>query len=346
MHFPTHRNTPMNAPALPQQMTHIEISHPGGPDVLQPRTVGLPHPGPGELLVRVHAAGVNRPDVMQRMGVYPMPPGVTAVPGLEIAGEVVALGEGVSQFAVGDAVCALTEGGGYAEYCTVPATQTLSVPPGVSMVQAAAIPETYFTVWANVFDAGALRADQTVLIHGGTSGIGSTAVRLSKERGARVIVTDDGPEKCQAALALGADIAIDFRSQDFVEQVMQATVGKGVDMVVDIVGGAYFERNVAALARDGRLVLIGFLGGEVAERVNLLTIALKRLTVTGSTMRARTAAEKAAIAQRLQAAIWPAMAQGRCVPPVHAVFPLKQVAEAHRLMESGGHIGKIVLQVV
>lgn len=333
----------MNGPSLPSHMTHIEILEPGGPEVLQARTAPVPTPGPGELLVRVHAAGVNRPDVMQRKGVYPMPPGVTPIPGLEVAGEVVALGEGVTGFALGDAVCALTEGGGYAQYCVVPCSQTLPVPAGMEWAQAAAMPETYFTVWANVFDIGRLQAGQTVLVHGATSGIGSTAVQLCKERGARVIATDDGPRKCQAALDLGADRAVDFREQDFVQACLDATDGRGVDMVVDIVGGAYFERNVQALGKDGKLILIGFLGGEVAPQVNLLTIALKRLTITGSTMRARTVEEKSRLARSLRDALWPALVAGRCRPPVHEVLPLARAADAHRLMEQGGHIGKIVL---
>jgi putative PIG3 family NAD(P)H quinone oxidoreductase len=326
-------------------MIEIAITAPGGPEVLKPRHVAVPQPRAGELLVRVMAAGVNRPDVMQRRGEYPMPTGVTRTPGLEVAGQVVALGDGVAGFAIGDLICGLTNGGGYAEYCVLPAVQALPVPPGLDAVRAAAIPETFFTVWANVFGIGRVVKGELVLVHGGTNGIGSTALMLCKEFGVRACATDDGPQKCEAALALGAERAVDFRSQDFVDAVHEWTEGRGVDAVVDIVGGAYYERNITALAKDGRLVLIGFLGGEIAEKVNLLTIALKRLTISGSTMRARTTAEKAAIAAEMREKIWPAMAAGRCLPNVNAVFPLEKAADAHRFMESGGHVGKIVLQV-
>ncbi|MFI0468955.1 NAD(P)H-quinone oxidoreductase [Saccharopolyspora sp. 5N102] len=334
----------MSHKPMPDVMTEVAITRPGDPDVLQPRTVAVPTPREQEVLVRVEAAGVNRPDVMQRLGEYPMPPGVNPTPGLEIAGEVVALGEGVTGFAIGDEVCGLTEGGGYAEYCVMPAAQALPRPCGVDAIHAAAIPETFFTVWANLFGIAAAKTGDTVLVHGGTSGIGSTALMLAKEFGIRACTTDAGPEKCAAALEFGAEVAIDFRREDFVDAVSEWTGGRGVDVIVDIVGGAYLERNITTLSRDGTLLLIGFLGGEVADKVDLLKIALKRATLTGSTMRSRTAQEKAAIAGALRAKVWPALAAGRCLPLVHEVFPLERAADAHRLMESGRHVGKIVLQ--
>lgn len=335
----------MSNQQIAERMTEVAITRPGGPEVLQPRTVAVPEPREDEVLVRVEAAGVNRPDVMQRMGEYPMPPGVNPTPGLEVAGEVVAVGDGVTCFAVGDKVCGLTEGGGYAEYCVMPAAQTLPRPAGVDAIHAAAIPETFFTVWANLFHIGRVAKGDAVLIHGGTSGIGSTALMLAKEFGIRACATDAGPEKCKAVLELGAEVAIDFREQDFTDVVLEWTGGRGVDVILDIVGGSYLDRNIAALAKDGRLLLIGFLGGEVAEKVNLLTIALKRATLTGSTMRARTTQEKAAIADDLRAKVWPALAAGRCLPVIHEVFPLARASDAHRMMESGSHVGKIVLQV-
>ncbi|HSX66855.1 NAD(P)H-quinone oxidoreductase [Nocardioides sp.] len=328
---------------IPDEMTEIVIIEPGGPEVLQPRTAPVPTPRAGEVLVRVEAAGVNRPDVMQRMGEYPMPPGVNPTPGLEIAGEVVAIGNQVTSVTVGDSVCGLTEGGGYAEYCVVPASQTLPVPDGLRAVDAAAIPETFFTVWANVFHIGRAKSGDTLLVHGGTSGIGSTALMLAKEFGIRAITTDDGDDKCRAALQLGAETAVDFRECDFLDAVHDWTNGTGVDVILDIVGGAYLQRNLAALAKDGRLLSIGYLGGEVAPEVNLLAIALKRATLTGSTMRSRTAHEKAVIATDLRAKVWPALNAGRCRPVIHDVFPLARAADAHRMMEAGKHIGKIVL---
>ncbi len=335
----------MGSVTIPDRMRRIEITAFGGPEVLQLREAPVPRPAAGELLVRVQAAGINRPDVMQRMGSYPMPPGVTPIPGLEIAGEVVAVGDGVSRFRIGERICGLTEGGGYAEYCVVPATQALAQPRGVEPVRAAAIPETFFTVWANLFQRGHVASGSRLLVHGGTSGIGSTALMMAKEFGVRAIATDSGADKRGAALRLGAERVIDYREQDFVEAVREWTDGRGVDAVLDIVGGAYFDRNVAALAKDGRLILIGFLGGETAPNVNLLTIAVKRLTVTGSTMRARSPEEKAQIAQDLGERLWPALEAGRCLPPIHAEFPLEAAAEAHRMMESGSHVGKIVLRI-
>lgn len=335
----------MQETTLPSTMQRVEITRFGGPEVLEARQAPVPAPSPDELLIRVQAAGINRPDVMQRMGTYPMPPGVTPIPGLEVAGLVVAVGERVTGFRVGDLVCGLTEGGGYAEYCVVPATQALAVPSSVDALTAAAIPETFFTVWANVFQRGHIAPGSTLLVHGGTSGIGSTTLMLAREFGVRTLATDSGADKLAAALRFGAQEAIDYAECDFVEVAREWTGGRGVDAILDIVGGAYFERNVAALAKDGRLLLIGFLGGEVAPRVNLLTLAVKRLTVTGSTLRARTVDEKAAIARDLQARVWPLLQSGRCLPTVYAQFPLERAADAHRLMESGSHIGKIVLRV-
>jgi len=346
-------------PKLPDTMTEIGIAQPGGPDVLQARRVPIPVPRAGEVLVKVAAAGVNRPDVLQRRGLYPMPPGVNPTPGLEVAGTVVALGEGLGEglavggvngkdgdaFKIGDAVCGLTEGGGYAEYCVVPSTQLLPMPKGVSAAQAAAIPETFFTVWANLFQTGRARAGETLLVHGGTSGIGATALMLAREFGVRAVSTDGGPEKGAWAQRFGAELSIDHRTGDFLPQVMAWSGGRGVDLVLDIMGASHFERNLGALARDGRLILLGFMGGVQVESFNLMPILLKRLVVTGSTLRARTAPEKAAIAQGLREHVWPALSAGRCVPHVCQTFPLDQAAEAHRLMESRGHIGKIVLTV-
>lgn len=332
----------MSERSLPDRMTEITITAPGGPEVLRPRLVPPPHPGPGEVLIQVAAAGVNRPDVMQRAGVYPMPPGVTPTPGLEVAGTIVALGAGVDGHAVGDAVCALTNGGGYADYCVAPAAQTLPVPVGMDMSAAAALPETFFTVWANLFGmARATRGDR-VLIHGGTSGIGTTALMLCREFGIQAYATAGSAAKCAVIRDLGG-IGLNYREDDFADAVHDLTAGAGVDIILDIMGGGYFDRNVRALARDGRLVVIGFLGGTHADRVDLMSLVLKRGVVTGSTMRARTAAEKATIARDLAAHVWPVLAAGRCHPLIHATFPLAQAAEAHRLMESNEHIGKIVL---
>ncbi len=330
-------------PALPELMTEIGFSQPGGPEVLQPRRVPVPHPGPGQVLVKVRAAGVNRPDVLQRRGLYPMPPGVTPVPGLEVAGEVVALGEGVQGFAPGDEVCGLTDGGGYAEFCLVPASQLLPKPAALDFVQAAAVPETFFTVWANLFMMGRARAGETLLVHGGTSGIGMTALMLAREFGLRAVSTDGGPDKGEAACRFGAEFSIDHRTQDFLPEVMAWSGGQGVDLVLDILGASAFERNLAALKKDGRLLLIGFMGGDKVEQLSIMPILLKRLVVTGSTMRARTSAEKAEIAQQLKDKVWPVLAAGRCAPHVHRTFALDQAAEAHRLMESRQHVGKIVL---
>lgn len=334
----------MSQSVLPDRMIEIGITTPGPPEVLQPRTVPLPTPARDELLVKVDAAGVNRPDVIQRMGHYPMPPGAHPTPGLEIAGEVVALGSEAQGFALGDRVCGLTNGGGYAEYCVLPAGQALPIPDGVDAIRAAAIPETFFTVWANLFRIGRAVPGERVLIHGGTSGIGTTALMLCREFGIAAFATAGSEHKCAMVRHLGAE-AINYHKENFALAVLGRTDGHGVDVILDIMGGSYFERNLAALARDGRLVIIGFLGGTRAEEVDLQTLVLKRATVSGSTMRARSPAEKAEIANDLRAHIWPVLAAGRCLPIVHEVFPLTRAVDAHRLMESGEHLGKIVLKV-
>lgn len=332
-------------PSLPQEMTYIAHGAGGGPEVLVPARGPLPVPQPDEVLIRVMVAGVNRPDVQQRSGSYPPPPGASPVIGLECAGEVVATGAAVTRYRVGDRVCALTNGGAYAEYCTAPEAQTLPWPDGYDATRAAALPETYFTVWANLFGHGRLQAGETVLVHGGTSGIGVTAIQLAKAFGARVFATAGSAAKCEACRRFGADAAIDYRSQDFAEEVKALTGGKGVDVVLDMVGAAYFQRNLRCLGWDGRLVMIAFLGGHQADAVDLRPVMLRRLTVTGSTMRPRTTAQKGEIAAALEAKVWPMLAVGRCGPEIFRVFPLAEAAEAHRLMESSAHIGKIMLDV-
>lgn len=330
--------------SLPNEMTRIEITEPGGPEVLQARRVPLPTVGEGQVLIRVHAAGINRPDALQRAGKYPMKPGMDPIPGLEVAGEVVAIGAGVTRFAVGDRVCALTNGGGYAEYCAVPAGQTLPVPDGVDWVQAAAIPETFFTVWANLFGLGGAKAGQRVLIHGGTSGIGTTALMLCREFGIEAFATAGSAEKCDAIRQLGGQ-PINYREEDFAKVIAQKTADQGVNVILDIMGGSYLNGNISALAMDGRLVMLGFLGGARANDIDLLAILGKRAVVTGSLLRARTATEKAAIADQLQEHVWPALSAGRCLPIIDKVYPLADAAQAHARMEGGDHIGKIVLQV-
>ena len=328
---------------LPAQMTVVAISKPGGPEVLVPETRALPVPKAGEILVKVAAAGVNRPDVAQRSGSYPPPPGASDLPGLEIAGEVVALGEG-AKHKIGDKVMSLVAGGGYAQYCIAQDAQAMTVPPQLTMQEAGAIPETLMTVWHNVFERGALKAGETLLIHGGSSGIGTMAIQLAKAFGARVFATAGGPEKCRACTELGADRAIDYHQEDFVQVVKEATGGKGVDVILDMVGGDYLPRNVDALAPDGRHVSIAFLrGGKVP--VNFFPVMLKRLTMTGSTLRSRPAADKAVIADHLLQRVWPLLAERRVRPVLHKVFPLAQAADAHSLMESNKHIGKIALSV-
>ncbi len=328
---------------VPSEMRHVAHS-PGGPEVLHIARGPVPQPGPGEVLIRVEAAGVNRPDVQQRLGAYPPPPGASPLLGLEVAGQVAAVG-GDAGYAVGDRVCALANGGGYAEYCTVPGTQCLPWPEGYDAVRAAAVPETYFTVWANLFGLGRLQPGESALVHGGTSGIGVTAIQLAHEFGSRVYVTAGTQEKCDACVRLGADAAINYRTADFAAAIKELTGGKGVNAILDMVGGSYFPRNLRCLATDGRLVLIAFLGGSKVEELDLTVIMTRRLTVTGSTMRPRTATQKADIANALRAKVWPVLAAGRCGPIIHQVFPLEQAAEAHRLMESSEHVGKIMLQV-
>lgn len=325
---------------LPTNMTLIEITTPGGPEVLKPRQVPVPSPAAGEILIRVHAAGVNRPDALQRAGKYPMKPGMSPYPGLEVAGEVVALGEGVSEYAVGDKVCALTNGGGYAQYCAVPAGQALPVPKGMEWIQAAAIPETFFTVWANLFSIGGAHKGQRALIHGGTSGIGTTALMLCREFGIQAFATAGSEDKCAAIRALGAE-AINYREQDFVEVIGD----QGVNVILDIMGASYLNNNLKALAMDGRLVMLGFLGGAKANEVDLLTILGKRAIVTGSLLRARTQDEKAEIAAQLREHVWPALSAGRCLPMIDQVFDYTEADKAHARMEGGEHIGKIVLRV-
>lgn len=330
--------------SLPNEMTRIEITQPGGPEVLQARRVPLPSVAEGQVLIHVHAAGINRPDALQRAGKYPMKPGMDPIPGLEVAGEVVALGAGVTRFTVGDRVCALTNGGGYAEYCAVPAGQTLPVPDGVDWIQAAAIPETFFTVWANLFGLGGAKAGQRVLIHGGTSGIGTTALMLCREFGIEAFATAGSAEKCAAISKLDGQ-PINYREEDFAKVIAEKTADQGVNVILDIMGGSYLNGNISALAMDGRLVMLGFLGGARANDIDLLAILGKRAVVTGSLLRARTAAEKAAIADQLLEHVWPALSAGRCLPIIDKVYPLADAAQAHARMEGGDHIGKIVLQV-
>jgi putative PIG3 family NAD(P)H quinone oxidoreductase len=332
----------------------IEISAPGPPSVLRVAERAEPAPGPGEVLIAVAAAGVNRPDLMQREGRYPPPPGVTDVPGLEVTGRIVAVGPpdehgaprsaSGRRWAAGDEVCALLAGGGYAERAVAPGLQCLPVPRGLSLVDAAAIPETFFTVWTNVFDRGRLAAGEWLLVHGGTSGIGTTAIQLARARGAHVIATAGTNGKCDAAERLGATRTVNYRTDDFVEAVSNITGGRGVDVILDIVGGAYTPRNLDCLARDGRLVQIGLMGG-ADTTISLRRILMKRLTITGSTLRIRTAAEKGAIAAALEREVWPLIDAGRVRPVVDRTLPLAEAAEAHRLLEAGDIVGKVVLTV-
>ncbi len=330
---------------LPTTMRFVDLPSFGEPDVMVFATGPLPTPRAGEVLVKVQAAGINRPDVAQRQGAYPPPKDASPVLGLEIAGEVVALGDGVSEFAVGDHVCALANGGGYAEYCVVPAGQALPFPKGYDAVKAAAVPETFFTVWANLFQMAGLTEGESVLIHGGTSGIGTTAIQLATAFGAEVYATAGSAEKCQACEKLGVKRAINYREEDFLEVIKAETDGKGVDVILDMIGASYFAKNLSALAKDGCLSMIAFLGGNVAENVDLRPIMVKRLTVTGSTMRPRTADEKRAIRDELVAEVWPLLEAGKIAPVIHDVIAFDDVAEGHRLMESSSHIGKIVMKV-
>jgi len=330
-------------PNLPAQMTVVAISKPGGPEVLVPETRALPVPKPGEILVKVAAAGVNRPDVAQRSGAYPPPPGASDLPGLEISGEVVALGEGATH-KLGDRVMSLVAGGGYAQYCIAQDAQAMTVPAQLSMQEAGAIPETLMTVWHNVFERGALKAGETLLIHGGSSGIGTMAIQLAKAFGAKVIVTVGGQDKADACLKLGADHAVNYRSEDFVEAVKTHTGGAGANVILDMVGGEYIERNYDAAAIDGRVVQIAFLGGPKAT-VNFAKLMVKRLRHTGSTLRPRSNADKAAMVRAIEAKVMPLLREGRVKPLMDSTFPLEKAADAHRRMETSEHIGKIVLTV-
>jgi len=327
---------------MTDSMMAIEIAEFGGPEVLQPVHRPLPVPATGELLIEVAAAGVNRPDVLQRQGGYRPPPGASDIPGLEIAGRVAVLGAGVEGWREGDKVTALVAGGGYAEFCTVPAPQCLPIPRGLDMVQAAAVPETFFTVWTNVFDRARLQEGESFLVHGGSSGIGTTAIQLARAFGARVFTTAGSPEKCAACLRLGAELAIDHRREDFVAAIQEATGGRGVDVILDMVGGGYINRNLRILAVEGRLVQIAFLEGSKAE-IDLVHVMMKRQTLTGSTLRPRSVAEKGAIAAALHEKVWPLLEAGKVGPVIFKTFPLAEAAAAHRLMESSSHIGKIVL---
>jgi len=327
---------------LPAQMTVIGISKPGGPEVLVPETRAVPRPGPDEILIKVLAAGVNRPDVSQRQGHYPPPPGASDLPGLEVAGEVVAVGSNAKKHKSGDKVMSLVAGGGYAQYCIAQDAQAMAVPPSLSIAEAGVIPETLMTVWHNVFERGALKAGETLLIHGGSSGIGTMAIQLAKAFGAKVIVTVGSKEKADACLKLGADRAINYKTEDFVAEVKAATSGAGANVILDMVGGDYIERNYAAAAVDGRVVQIAFLGGPKAT-VNFTGLMVKRLTHTGSTLRPRSNADKAAMVAAIEAKVMPLLREGRIKPLMDSSFPLEKAADAHRRMEASEHIGKIVL---
>jgi len=329
---------------LPVTMTAVGYDAPGGPEVLRPETVTVPRPGPGEVLVKVAFAGVNRPDVVQRLGNYPPPPGASPIPGLEVSGTIAALGEGVSQFLPGQEVCALVSGGGYAQYCIAKAGHCLPVPEGLSLAEAAALPETLFTVWHNVFERGLAREGEWLLVHGGTSGIGTMAAMLGRHFGLTVIVTCGSPDKCAAALKIGAHHAIDYKATDFVEEVARITGGRGVDVVLDMVAGSYVARNLKCLAPDGRHVTIAVQGGAKAE-VNMAVVMTRRYTLTGSTLRPRTDAFKEAVAQEILECAWPLVEEGLLRPVMDTRFPLAEAAAAHARMEAGDHVGKIVLEV-
>ena len=325
-------------------MKRIEHGAGGNADVMQLVDDERPVPGPGEVLIQVHVAGVNRPDVLQRSGNYPPPKGASPFLGLEVAGVIAAVGGGVDRWKVGDRVCALTPGGGYAEFCLTDARHCLPIPDGLSFLQAAALPETYLTVWANLFDRAHLVSGQSVLVHGGSSGIGLTAIQLACEFGATVYTTVGNADKAKACVAAGARRAINYREEDFAAVIAQETQGRGVDVIIDMVGAPYIVRNIASLALEGCLVQLAFLEGSKFE-FDATPVMLRRLTLTGSTLRARSAEQKAAIVERLQAKVWPLLAQGRCLPVIHTVFPLARASDAHKLMESSTHIGKIMLTV-
>jgi NADPH:quinone reductase len=330
--------------STPETMTAVAISSPGGPEVLKAVSMPTPKPGPGQILVKVAAAGVNRPDVAQRMGVYPPPPGHSPLPGLEVAGEVAEVGAGVTRWRAGDKVCALVNGGGYAQYCIAEESSTLPIPSGLDMVRAGAVPETFFTVWNNVFERGGLRPDEWFLVHGGSSGIGTTAIQLAKAFGARVLATAGSAEKCQACFDLGADRAINYKTEDFVAACKDATGGKGVNVILDMVGGDYTDKNVIAAAEDGRVVQIATLGG-ADVKLNISRLMVKRVTLTGSTLRPRTREVKAGFARALEAKVWPLIAAGKVKVVMDSTFPLAQAADAHRRLETSQHVGKIVLTV-
>ncbi len=329
---------------IPNKMTAIGIEHPGGPEVLKPVEMDVPEPSPGELLIKVASAGVNRPDVLQRQGGYPPPPGAPETPGLEIAGTVVGAAGLPKRYKIGDEICALVPGGGYAEYCTVAEDNALPVPDGLSMMEAAGVPETFFTVWTNVFERAQLKSGESFLVHGGSSGIGTTAIMLACAFGARVFSTAGSPDKCKVCEDLGAEICVDYRQADFVETLRSATDKRGVDVILDMVGGDYIPRNIKLAAADGRIVSIAFLQGSKIE-VDFLPVMLKRLTLTGSTLRIRSVADKARIAGALEARVWPLIAAGKIKPIIHQIFDLKQAAAAHAMMESSKHIGKLILAV-
>jgi NADPH:quinone reductase len=329
---------------IPTEMRAVEIKQPGGPEVLVPTRRPVPHPAKGEVLIRVAAAGVNRPDVFQRQGSYAPPPGTTDLPGLEVAGEIVAIGPETARWKVGDKVTALVAGGGYAEYCVAPAPQCLPIPDGLTTIEAAALPETFLTVWTNVFQRGRLQAGETLLVHGGSSGIGTTAIQLASRSGSRVFATAGSAEKCSRCRELGASVAIDYKTEDFVKVIERETGGKGVDVILDMVGGDYINRNLQCLAVEGRMVHISFLKGTKAE-INLSSLMVKRQTITGSTLRPQSVAQKGAIAKAVEEKVWPLVAAGEVRPQIHATFPLDQAADAHRLMESSVHVGKIMLTI-
>jgi NADPH2:quinone reductase len=329
---------------IPQAMRAVEIAKPGGPEVLRPARRPVPAPRPNEILIKVAAAGVNRPDVLQRSGNYPVPPDASDLPGLEVAGEVVAAGSSAKVFKPGDQVCALVHGGGYAEYCVAPEVQALPLPKGLSLVEAASLPETFFTVWGNVYDRGRLAPGESLLVQGGTSGIGVTAIQMAAATGNRVFATAGSDEKCAACLRLGAEKAINYRTQDFAAEIKAATGGKGVDVILDMVGGDYVPKELKCLADEGRLVFIAFLRGHKAE-LDINEVMRRRLTVTGSTLRPRPVEYKGALARSLREKIWPLIEAGRIKPQIFRTFPLEQAADAHRLMESSQHIGKLVLTV-
>jgi len=330
---------------FPNTMNCIEISEHGGPEVLKPTTRPVPEAGPGEVLICVHAAGVNRPDCIQREGNYAPPPGTTDIPGLEVAGEVVALGTDVRGIEVGSKICALVAGGGYAEYVTAPAPQVMSIPIGLSIIEAAALPETFMTVWTNVFERGRLQPGETLMVHGASSGIGTTAIQLAHQLGSNVIATAGSDKKCQVCLDLGADRAVNYRDEDFVAVAKEFNDGKGVDVILDMVGGDYIQRNIKSCAPDGRIVNIAYLRGPKAE-INFMTVMLKRLTLTGSTLRPQSIARKGEIAASLMERVWPLIEDAKVKPVIHTVLPLEKAAAAHALMETNAHIGKIMLSIV